>query len=505
MKLLYITIEYKPMVGGGASFTKDLCKYLAKQKNLELLLVTSGEQDNIEYEDGYTIHRYKTLHDFWHSKLDLNLALENIANSIETFKPDIIHSIHQNATLLTEIVNQNYKIPLIITHHRTPQFNRGKTVKNGKELLFDFTNIFNENHFIAPTKTYIKALFESIKRLDEKQISLVYPGVDEEFYNKSNTTPETINNIKNKLEIKADDKVILLPMRLRNRKGLGFLANSLSTYTKHQLKIILTGYPEDASEEKIREDFEAKIKNIHTLVPKYQYSNEDMLNLYQICNFMILPSEGEGYGCVLLEALSIGCPIIATNVSGINEVIKPGLNGQLIEYGNTDQLKDAIYKYITDDNFRNQTIINCYKVQKEMFDPNIWSKNHINIYKQIITDTEIKINSLAYIVSNNKIEIILNEKQEFILEKKLNPGYQLSVQAAKILEENYKINIEKRADFTLSNREYVFAFELNERPINSTSISLEKLLANKSLSSLERKALKNLLISHSATYICKNQ
>ena len=42
-----------------------------------------------------------------------------------------------------------------------------------------------------------------------------------------------------------------------------------------------------------------------------------------------------------------------------------------------------------------------------MFDPNIWAKNHINIYKQIIASTETNISVLAYIVSNNKIEIIL--------------------------------------------------------------------------------------------------
>ena len=44
-----------------------------------------------------------------------------------------------------------------------------------------------------------------------------------------------------------------------------------------------------------------------------------------------LPSRYEGLGCVYLEAMSAGRPVIACLGQGIEEVIEPGVNGCLIE------------------------------------------------------------------------------------------------------------------------------------------------------------------------------
>ena len=48
----------------------------------------------------------------------------------------------------------------------------------------------------------------------------------------------------------------------------------------------------------------------------------------------------------LLEAMSYGMPIISTNVGGIPEVVKTGINGILIEPGNLNAIKNSIDYYI---------------------------------------------------------------------------------------------------------------------------------------------------------------
>ena len=60
---------------------------------------------------------------------------------------------------------------------------------------------------------------------------------------------------------------------------------------------------------------------------------------------LILPSISEGLPVVLMEALSYGCPIISTNISGIPEICKNGYNGFLIPPDDVTALTDAILKF----------------------------------------------------------------------------------------------------------------------------------------------------------------
>ena len=62
---------------------------------------------------------------------------------------------------------------------------------------------------------------------------------------------------------------------------------------------------------------------------------------------LVLPSREEGFGLVLLEAMSLGLPVIATEVGGIPEIVN-GKNGILIEAEDVEQLKRAIEKILND-------------------------------------------------------------------------------------------------------------------------------------------------------------
>ena len=57
---------------------------------------------------------------------------------------------------------------------------------------------------------------------------------------------------------------------------------------------------------------------------------------------LVLPSFAEGLPVVLMEALALGRPVIATTIAGVSELVRDGDNGWLIPAGSVDALVDAL-------------------------------------------------------------------------------------------------------------------------------------------------------------------
>ena len=77
----------------------------------------------------------------------------------------------------------------------------------------------------------------------------------------------------------------------------------------------------------------------------YFEHQDDVYNFIKNSQCLILPSYREGCSRVIMEAMAIGRPVIATNVPGCNNLIKDGINGFLVKPKNTNSLYEAIVKF----------------------------------------------------------------------------------------------------------------------------------------------------------------
>jgi glycosyltransferase involved in cell wall biosynthesis len=62
----------------------------------------------------------------------------------------------------------------------------------------------------------------------------------------------------------------------------------------------------------------------------------------------VLPSRSEAFPNALIEAMATALPVVATAVGGIPEVIRPGVNGQLVRPDDVDGLADAVLALMDD-------------------------------------------------------------------------------------------------------------------------------------------------------------
>jgi glycosyltransferase involved in cell wall biosynthesis len=73
---------------------------------------------------------------------------------------------------------------------------------------------------------------------------------------------------------------------------------------------------------------------------------------YDSCEVFALPSRGEGFGLVFLEAMSHGKPVIGGAHGGTPDVIEDGVTGYLVRHGDVAELTDRLERLLADDTIR---------------------------------------------------------------------------------------------------------------------------------------------------------
>jgi glycosyltransferase involved in cell wall biosynthesis len=77
-------------------------------------------------------------------------------------------------------------------------------------------------------------------------------------------------------------------------------------------------------------------------------SYPELAACYNACEIFALPSSGEGFGLVYLEAMACGKPVIGGAHGGAPEVIEDGVTGYLVQHGDAQQLATSIETLLSD-------------------------------------------------------------------------------------------------------------------------------------------------------------
>lgn len=73
-------------------------------------------------------------------------------------------------------------------------------------------------------------------------------------------------------------------------------------------------------------------------------SEVDLIRAYQQCDALLCPSRSEGFGYAALEAMACGKPVVATNATGLSEVVKNGVSGILCARDDVDEYIHACHQ-----------------------------------------------------------------------------------------------------------------------------------------------------------------
>lgn len=107
----------------------------------------------------------------------------------------------------------------------------------------------------------------------------------------------------------------------------------------------------------------------------------DVREVMTCFDISVLPSFFEGMGRVLIEAMAMKIPVVASNVGGIPDIVKNNRNGLLVEPGNIFELSNAIKKLLTNKSMLLSMGENGHRAVKREFTAESMNEKILEVYK----------------------------------------------------------------------------------------------------------------------------
>lgn len=381
MKILFINGFSKDQISGESKVAEEISHYFAKDPNLEVALIRSGEfTGEGPDEDGLKIFNVKAYNDSFVSISKFtNMDIIKIRRFLKNFNPDIIHS---HTIIPFVLVMQSWaisnKIPFIYTTHALPSelssFVAQDSTKFLKTISFTIQNyakIFYRNcdALIALNKP----AKDSIESVGYKGPVYVIPnGRDLKRYNKGKT-----------LSFKDTDINLTFVGYLDKRKNQKYLVHSLK-YLPNRFHLHLIGTNDG---KRYSKELEQLILDLHLEHRVHLYGtqpHEKVIDVLNNTHIFVSASTKEVQSLAILESLASGTPVVGLSNETVDQFIDKSTGVRLEKDAKPGDFAREIKKLSrTNDKDYHQISVNCVKAV-EHFD---WSNvqiNTIDAYNEII-------------------------------------------------------------------------------------------------------------------------
>ncbi len=378
MNILLINYEFPPLGGGGGIFSSYLAEELAREHTVDVLTTRFRDLPKTETKGSVSIHRVGVLNrtSLYHATMPSMLTFPVTATikGLGLFrekKYDIINTHFAVPSgpcgiMLSEIFN----VPNVLSLHGSDIYNPARKTSPHKLAPFRWavrSALRQATKVVAQStdiKKYAKELYSPGREISV--IPLGFPPAD--------------FTLKPREE---NDKFHIVSMgRMAKVKGYDILIKAVEILKEKKENVYLTligDGQERANLEKLT--FGSDLKNYVKFTgwvmgeEKFQYLSAN--DLY------VMSSLHEGFGVVLLEAMTCGLPIVATNEGGQTDIIEHDKNGLLVRPGNAEEIAEAILSMKQNANKRH-TIGEYNKEYVKKYWISNTAKQYVELFKEAI-------------------------------------------------------------------------------------------------------------------------
>lgn len=213
-------------------------------------------------------------------------------------------------------------------------------------------------------------------------------GVDSDVYNPFRYTEPERLSFRQELGINPDSILVTMVSRLIRSKGiLDFIeAAQLVKAENNTVEFLLVGPQDDSSTESLTLGEISRVRNESIWIG----ARDDIPLILAASDIFVLPTKyREGIPRVLLEAASMGLPLVTTNIPGCNQIVAEDVNGYLIPPHNPKYLANAITRLVNDHEIRHHFGERSRQRVLERFDLNLIAEKTQSIYKKYLSERNL--------------------------------------------------------------------------------------------------------------------
>lgn len=346
MRIMVVTDQYEPMVGGVPTVTRELARGLVARGHSVALVVPSpgwrGGPGADQRDQRVSITYRGSVRWPWYEGMRLGCLPAPAARKlIASFAPDVAH-LHSPVTLgvMARTGARRQRVPVVYTNHYLPANVRPPARSRVLDALFyryvvGFAN--RCSHVTAPTATALGLLRERGLRVPSRVVSngvdlrTYCPGPPDEQVRQRYALPPPgrplIVSVGRLSPEKRIDVLIAAAARLEaNGAGAAGGAGAL-------IAIAGSGPDEGRLRALARRLGVTATVRFLGFVP-----GADLPALYRLADVFAITSEAELQSLTTLEAMATGLPVVAVDACALGELVRPGENGFLVRPGDAAEL-----------------------------------------------------------------------------------------------------------------------------------------------------------------------
>lgn len=345
MKILIATDWYKPIVNGVVTSVTNLeSELLAKGHDVRILTLSNSLRSR---KDGNVYYIKSVPADKLYPGARASIYLfGELYDDILKWSPDIIHTQAEFTTFMfAKRIVKALGIPHVHTYHTVYE---------------DYTHYFSINEQIGKrtvaylSRRLLDALDEvivptvKVKKLLEgygviPRISVIPSGIQlDSFYQKTDEKEQA--ELKKKLGIEPDKKVLVYVGRLAKEKNLDELLEFFKALKRDDMILLITGigpYRDRLAELADEMDLSDKVRFVGLVEPITLHK------YYKLGHIFVSCSTSETQGLTYIEALACGVPPICRRDLALEGVIIDGINGY--QYDTFEEFKLRVEELLSDD------------------------------------------------------------------------------------------------------------------------------------------------------------
>lgn len=347
--------------------------------NAYLRLYTPEQLPNAEYEalaempnvesmepDGSLWRRLSTLWRMWHVSKDAKRGdvelFHGLANTIPygLYRKDIrsVVTIHDLQFI-----------------HYSRQFNILERIVK----YIDMRSACTRADRIIAASEATKRDLRRLLHINPDKIDVVYPGCDAMYSHP--VSSEDVERIREKYQL--PERYLLNVGNMEERKNFGLIVEAMAELPE-ELHLVVAGQQTNYTKR-----IKRRIKNLG-LEERIHFRNivhSDRPALYKGADIFIYPSHFEGFATEILEALSIGVPVIAARGSSLEEA--GGTKSIYVSPRDCGEMVEAIEQLMANDELRNEMIA-AGKHHVRHFRPEVAAYNIMKCYQRIGIELSIE-------------------------------------------------------------------------------------------------------------------